>query len=154
MIGRASTGTPCSRVVFIDTNVLISSRFAGTHLHAEARRALDRAIEGREPLRISRQVIREYLAVVTRPQNWNKGLSRQEACDDVDRLIRGFEILENGPTVTSLLLRLCTQVEAGGRQIHDANIVATMLIHGERRLLTFNKSDFRRFGDRIELVGG
>ena len=29
-----------------------------------------------------------------------------------------------------------------------------MLAHGERRLLTFNKADFRRYGDRIVLVGG
>ncbi len=28
----------------------------------------------------------------------------------------------------------------------------TMLAHGERRLLTFNAKDFRRFGERIELV--
>ena len=26
-----------------------------------------------------------------------------------------------------------------------------MLTHGERRLLTFNGRDFRRYGDRIEL---
>ena len=37
-------------------------------------------------------------------------------------------------------------------QIHDANIVATMLAYGEGRLLTFNTADFRRYGDRIELV--
>ena len=43
-------------------------------------------------------------------------------------------------------------VQVGGRQIHDANIVATMLAHGERRLLTFNAADFRRYGDRIELA--
>ena len=41
----------------------------------------------------------------------------------------------------------------GGR-IHDANIVATMLAYGERRLLTFNTADFRRYGDRIELLSG
>ena len=29
-----------------------------------------------------------------------------------------------------------------------------MLTHGERRLLTFNTADFRRYGDRIELVRG
>ena len=27
-----------------------------------------------------------------------------------------------------------------------------MLAYGERRLLTFNTADFRRFGDRIELI--
>ena len=54
--------------------------------------------------------------------------------------------------MTENLLALCREVSVGGRQIHDANIVATMLAHGEHRLLTFNISDFRRFEDRIELM--
>ena len=56
--------------------------------------------------------------------------------------------------VTELLIALCREVSIGGEQIHDANIVATMLAYGEHRLLTFNEADFRRYGDRIELVGG
>jgi predicted nucleic acid-binding protein len=40
----------------------------------------------------------------------------------------------------------------GGRQVHDANVVATMLAHGERRLLTFNEADFRRFTPLIEVI--
>ena len=54
--------------------------------------------------------------------------------------------------VAELLITLCREVLVGGSQIHDANIVATMLAHGERRLLTFNVADFRRFEGRIELV--
>ena len=34
----------------------------------------------------------------------------------------------------------------------DTNVVVAMLAHGERRLLTFNDSDFRRYGERIELI--
>jgi predicted nucleic acid-binding protein len=36
--------------------------------------------------------------------------------------------------------------------VHDANLVATMLEHRIRRLLTFNEADFRRFGGLIEVV--
>ena len=96
--------------------------------------------------------MREYLAVVTRPQPWQTGISREEALDDVSSLMEDYRILEDGPAVTEALVRLCREVPVGGRQIHDANIVATMLVHGERRLLTFNASDFRRYGERIELV--
>ena len=53
--------------------------------------------------------------------------------DDVNRLLSSFEILEDGPVVTESLIALCRKVSVGGRQIHDANIVATMLAHGERR---------------------
>ena len=138
--------------MFIDTNVLVKSRVPSAPDHDAARASLERAFRDPEPLRISRQVIREYLAVVTRPQTWPVAITRGDALDDVSRLIGSFEILEDGPVVTESLVGLCREVPAGGRQIHDANIVATMLAHGERRLLTLNVSDFRRYGDRIELV--
>ena len=138
--------------MFIDTNVLVQSRVPGAPDHNAARASLDCAFRDPEPLRISRQIIREYLAVVTRPQTWPVAITPEEALDDVSRLTDSFEILEDGPLVTELLVALCREVPAGGRQIHDANIVATMLARGERRLLTLNTADFRRYGERIELV--
>jgi hypothetical protein len=48
--------------------------------------------------------------------------------------------------------RIGSPLRGAGRQIHDANIAATMIAHGERRLLTFNAGDFQRFGTLIELV--
>ncbi len=80
-------------------------------------------------------------------------ITREDALADVEGIMTGCDVLEDGPLVTASLLQLCREVAVGGRQIHDANIVATMLAHGERRLLTFNVADFRRYGDRIELVG-
>ena len=53
-------------------------------------------------------------------------------------MLGSFEILEDGPDVMQALIALCREVSVGGRQVHDANIVATMLAYGERRLLTFN----------------
>ena len=138
--------------MFIDTNVLVNSRVPGAPHHDAARASLERAFRDPEPLRISRQILREYLAVVTRPQTWPVAITREEALADVSRLAGGLEILEDGPPVTESLLALCREVPVGGRQIHDTNIVATMLARGERRLLTFNAADFRRYGDRIELV--
>ena len=140
--------------MFVDTNVLVSSRLEESPDHELARDMLDRAIAVAEPLRISLQIMREYLAVVTRPQAWQVMLAREAALEDLGRLAADYEVLEDGPSVTDWLVSLCREVPGGGRQIHDANIVATMLAHGEHRLLTFNLADFRRFGDRIELVGG
>ena len=138
--------------MFLDTNILVGIRTLESPGHELVRDMLDRAAAGTEPLRISRQILREYLAVVTRPQNWRVSIAREDALDDVVRFATIFEVLEDGPAVTERLVSLCREVPGGGRQIHDANIVATMLTHGERRLLTFNLADFRRFGDRIELV--
>ena len=140
--------------MFVDTNVLVKARILEAPGHEIARDSLESAYAEPEPLRISRQVLREYLAVVTRPQTWPVVIAREDALDDVVRLADTFEVLEDGPVVTDWLVSLCREVPVGGRQIHDANIVATMLAYGERRLLTFNGEDFRRYGDRIELLGG
>ena len=138
--------------MFIDTNVLIYARILEAPDHHIAREGLNRALRENEPIRISRQVAREYLAMMTRPQTWDIPLTREEVLQDVNRFLMSFEVLEDGPSVTEMLIALCREVAVGGRQIHDANIVATMLAHGEQRLLTFNTSDFRRYGDRIELI--
>ncbi len=105
-----------------------------------------------EKLSISRQVLREYLAVMTRPQTWGKPLGLAEAMADAIAFINRFAVLEDGPTVWNQLAELSRRYAFAGRQIHDANIVATMLAHGEHRLLTFNTRDFQRFGVLIELV--
>ena len=138
--------------MFIDTNVLIHARIREAPSHHLARARLEQAVGDGEPLRISRQIVREYLAVVTRPQTWPIPFTTEDALADANRLLRGFEVLEDGPAVTDTLLALCREVPVGARQIHDANIIATMLAHDERRLLTFNTADFRRYTPRIHLV--
>ncbi len=138
--------------MFVDTNVLVRARFKSAPEHATARRLLQQAGGSGEAIRISRQVLREYLATVTRPQSWSRPVAMEAALAHVAALEAAFDILEDGPRVTEVLATLCRDVAVAGRQVHDANIAATMLAHGERRLLTFNASDFRRYGERIELV--
>ena len=138
--------------MFVDTNVLVPARFRTAPFHETARAALVRAGLDPEPIRISRQVLREYLSTVTRRQDWSEPLPMALALHDIEWLCSTFEILEDGGRVTNMLVALCREVPVAGRKIHDANIAATMLAHGERRLLTFNTKDFRRFEERIELV--
>jgi predicted nucleic acid-binding protein len=42
--------------------------------------------------------------------------------------------------------------EIAGKQVHDANIVATMLVHGITQLLTQNIADFSRFSSLITVM--
>ncbi len=139
--------------MFVDANVLVRARFGGAPNHRLARQRLEEIGESDEAFRISRQVLREYLATVTRPQSWAPPIPMDTALAHIATLEAAFDILEDGPRVTETLTRLCREVPVGGRQIHDANIAATMLVYGERRLLTFNAADFRRYGNRIELIG-
>jgi toxin-antitoxin system PIN domain toxin len=138
-------------VSFIDTNVLVYATINGSPFQDRARAALVRVVrEGTTTL--SRQVLREYLAVVTRPQTWGKPLSLAAAMTDAATFANRFHVLEDGPVVWESLRQLSLNYAFAGRQIHDANIVATMLAHGEHRLLTFNAGDFRRFEAAIELI--
>ena len=138
--------------MFVDPNVLVAARFVNAPGHLAACRGLDHAGNSEEPLHISRQIVREYLVVVTRPQTWWESLGMDDALKDATRLVSSFTILEDGPNVMAALTALCREVPVAGKQIHDANIAATMLAHGERRLLTLNAKDFRRYGERIELM--
>ena len=138
--------------MFIDTNVFVNARISNARERDIARAGLQRAFHSGEPVRISRQIVREYLSVITRSQMLPVRISLADALDDAASLLNRFALLEDGPEVTESLFALCREVPAGGRQIHDANIVATMLAHGERKLMTFNVADFRRYGNRIELV--
>ena len=67
--------------MFFDTNVLIKARILEAPDHDIARERLSRALQEREPLRISRQLVREHLPVVTRPQSWPVAITREEAIE-------------------------------------------------------------------------
>ena len=54
--------------------------------------------------------------------------------------------------MTAQLLHLLSSVQVAGKQVHDANIVATMLTYGVPKLLTNNTADFARFGHLITVV--
>ena len=60
--------------------------------------------------------------------------------------------MQDRPDVFDHLLRLLAAHPGMGKQVHDVNLVATMLAYGTSRLLTFNTADFRRFDKLIEVV--
>jgi toxin-antitoxin system PIN domain toxin len=138
-------------VSFVDTNVLVYATADGAPFQDKARAALV-GVAANEKVSISRQVLREYLAVMTRPQTWGKPLNLTEAMADATTFTTRFGMLEDGPAVWDQLRALSRDHAFAGRQVHDANIVATMLAHGEHRLLTFNTGDFLRFSGLVELV--
>ncbi len=137
---------------FVDTNALVYSTQKQSAFYTRTMAALDRARQERQELWVSRQILREYLATVTRPQRDTSALPIADALADIDQFKRDYNVAEDGPEVFRELCLLLARTPVGGKQVHDANIVATMLVHGITRLLTFNAADFRRFGTLIEVV--
>ena len=137
--------------IFVDTNVLVYVSRPTAPGHMAARAALAGLETSGGAAWISPQVLREYLAVVTRPQATSPALPMATAIADVRRFQSSFEVAEEGQAVLEQLLRLLAAYPGARKQVHDANLVATMLVHDIRRLLTFNGADFRRFAGAIEI---
>ena len=55
--------------------------------------------------------------------------------------------------VYEVLLALLDEISCGGEQVHDANIVAMMLVHGVDTLVTINSGDFVRFEELVRVRG-
>lgn len=145
--------TPSADRVILDTNVLLTATDTGRAGHEQARAALDLWPAAGVTLYCTGQILREYLAVATRPAAGNGlGLDRVDAVANVQALRTRLRFLGEDEKVAAHLLDLVRDVDCGGRQVHDANIVATMLTHGVETLVTLNVDDFVRFAPRIMTV--
>jgi hypothetical protein len=63
---------------------------------------------------------------------------------------RRYQVADEGPLVTAQLLAFVEQ--AMSRQVHDTNIVATMLTYGIQRIVTNNPDDFSPFAALITII--
>jgi hypothetical protein len=66
---------------------------------------------------------------------------------------RRTSLLTEDGKVAGRLLALLDGIACGGKQIHDANVVATMLVHGIDTVVTLNLDYFIGFGQHVKLVG-
>jgi len=138
--------------VFLDTNILVYASIPESPFHLASSIALQEHYQRGNELWVSRQVLREYLAVLTRPQAFSNPILTPTLVTAVQLFEGSFRIAEDNRRVTEILLNLIGQVPVGGRQIHDTNIVATMLAHGVCQLLTHNVHDFARFSQIITVL--
>ena len=135
--------------VFVDTNVLIYVTRRTASEHAAAQAALARLEGEGRALWISFQILREYSGDPAAGHIPRAAVGT--AIADVQRFQQIFYVAEDRPAVLDRLVALLGAHLGAGRQVHDTNIVATMLEHGIYRLLTFNAADFRRFAGIIQL---
>jgi predicted nucleic acid-binding protein len=148
----ADLAVPPGRVM-LDTNVFLAATDESRAEHSGALAILNRWPDGNTTLYASGQILREYLAVATRPADKNGlGLKPAEAVGNVRAIQERTTLLEEDSRVTDRLLRLLDDVECGGKQVHDANVVATLLVHGIGTIVTMNTRDFERFASYVSVV--
>ncbi len=134
--------------LFVDTNVLLTATDELRPLHRQAAQLLAAPAGHYRHLAVNGQVLREYLVVATRPADVNGlGLSIRDAIGNVSEFLRCFDLYDETAEVSRRLRELVLTHGLRGRRIHDANIVATMLVHDIRALVTENAGDFVPFKD-------
>ena len=116
--------------LFVDTNILIFATNSASPWHQAAMDALQAARRQGVELVVSPQILREYLAAATRPGSAGETLPLDAILANVRTFQANFRLVEENALVSARLVDLVSQVAVGGKQIHDANIVATMQTYG------------------------
>jgi len=137
---------------FVDTNILLRASIQSLPLHSESLALIEHYRSSGFEFWISTQVIREFLVQVTRQQSGKALLLSEEITHTLTAWNVLFGIAEDSKSVYNKLLKLIQVVSIGGKQIHDANIVATMLVNNIGTLLTQNLADMRRFEPYIQIA--
>lgn len=138
----------------LDTNVLLAATDEGRAQHDQALGIVNDWPGRGTTLYTSGQIMREYLAVATRPAERNGlGMTLADALANVRAFRARTRLLAEDGKVADRLLTLLDDVSCRGKQIHDANVVATMLVHGIDTIVTINLVDFTRFETQVRLVG-
>jgi predicted nucleic acid-binding protein len=133
--------------IFLDTNILVYASVDSSPFYNRAQTAItDYEAQGTH-LWISRQILREYLATLSRP---HVGIPIAELTTAIRQFELRFQLVEDGPFVTAHLLAL---LEDGySTHVHDTNIVATMQAIGVKHILTNNPKDFMPFAALITVI--
>lgn len=137
---------------FIDTNILIHASDRKSPWHEKADGELKKAINGDVKLFISTQVLREYLSVATRSVSHKKTIPWNKISKNYLWFQRAFKVLPEEIATAQKLGELVQKYRVSGKQVHDANIVATMLVHGIQFILTHNMNDFNRYEGLIKII--
>ena len=138
--------------IFVDTNVLIRLHVESAPDHHEIREVVRKLVNDGAEIWISRQVLREYSAVLTREQPYTKPVAPSLVSAQIRLFETHYRIADENSRITAALCTLMDTILMGGKQIHDANIVATMQVYGILKLLTLNPVDFNRFSKHITVI--
>lgn len=141
--------------VLIDTGILLRA-FVLSDPHCQPIRESFRLLRRqREEFFTSFQNVAEFTNVSTRPASarGGYGLSSLKVESRVRFIERLCRLVTEDPVAYAQWKQLVAKYQVSGVAIHDTRLVAAMLTHNVRRVLTLNEGDFRRYeSEGIEVV--
>ena len=132
--------------VLIDTNILLRFLEPNDPEYALVREAVKALGTRGDNLCFASQNLVEFWNVCTRPISRNGlGLTPAQTDERATLLESKFALLPDTGRVHTEWRRLVVAHSVLGVQVHDARLVAAMLVHGVAQILTLNDRDFARF---------
>lgn len=130
-----------------DTNILLRFVAPTDPYHALVRDVVRSLLASGEEVCQTSQNLAEFWNVCTRPvtSRGGFGLSIEETNYRAKLVERYFTFLPDSEATHARWRRLVVDYRISGVQVHDARLVAAMLVHGVTHILTFNTDDFKRF---------
>ena len=108
--------------------------------------AIDGLLDRGHELAVASQNLVKLWSVCTRPADvGGLGLNPAAAAFTLDRIEQEFVRLRGTDGIYPAWRRLVREHGVSGRQVHDARLVASMLVNGITHILTFNGRDFLRY---------
>jgi predicted nucleic acid-binding protein len=138
--------------ILADTNILLRRLHRANPQHRQARDAINKFSRDGNRLCVASQNLVELWAVRTRPVHANGfGLTPGQT-GRVLALIESSVIrLPDSDAIYVEWRRLVAAHGVCGKTTHDARLVAAMVVHGVKHILTFNADDFARYTE-IEVL--
>ena len=138
--------------VFLDTNIVLRALLSQMDLHTDVDAMVKKMTREGKEFWISGQIIREFMVQATHPRTLQVPLTINDVVRELELVKPLFTVADETSVVRDTLIQLVKQYPIQGKQIHDANIVATMLAHNIPNLFTLNVADFKRFADKINII--
>jgi predicted nucleic acid-binding protein len=144
--------TKMGNKVFIDTNILLYANFTSSPFHSIALSKLQEFMAKSDELWLNRQSFREYWVGKSKAMHTAMAFNPIEIRNDIYQFEQIFQIADEIDLVTQKLMELAVNYNVIGKQIHNTNIVATMLVNNITNILTHNVADFNRFSSEINII--
>jgi toxin-antitoxin system PIN domain toxin len=135
-----------AKIKAVDTNILVYAHREEAPHHAASLKLLKKLAEGAEPWALPWICIYEFMRVVTHARIFHPPTPTAIAWQACQALISSpsVRLLQETERHERVAADLFRSAKVEGNLIHDAHIVALMLEHGVREIITADQ-DFHRF---------
>ncbi len=131
--------------IFLDTNVLVYAEANDPTWGLIAQQKITYFEQQGFEIWINRQVIREFLVVISRKMHDTANYNAQVLTQRIQAFHRQYYIADENEVVTQELLKLIDKYQIVGKAIHDCNIIATIKTYQINNFITHNTADFQRY---------